>query len=44
MEEYCRDVAGNKTDLASRSTGSAVSDGAALDIIDELAAVGIPIS
>ena len=36
MEEYCLVVVGNKTDLAPSSTGSAVSEGAALDFIDEL--------
>ena len=36
MEEYCLVVVGNKTDLAPSSTGSAVSEGTALDFIDEL--------
>jgi Ras-related protein Rab-7A len=36
MDEYCLIVVGNKTDLTPSSTGSAVSEGAALDFIDEL--------
>jgi hypothetical protein len=36
VEEYCLVVVGNKTDLAPSSTGSAVSEGAALEFIDEL--------
>ena len=36
MEEYCLVVVGNKTDLAPSPTDSAVSEGAALDFIDEL--------
>jgi len=36
MEEFCLVVVGNKTDLAPSSTSSAVSEGDALDFIDEL--------
>ena len=36
MEHFCLVVVGNKTDLAPSSTDSAVSEGAALDFIDEL--------
>ena len=41
MEEYCLVVVGNKTDLAPSSTGSAVSEGAALDFIDELVPLSV---
>jgi Ras-related protein Rab-7A len=36
MGEFCLVVVGNKTDLAPSSTDSAVSEGAALDFVDEL--------
>jgi hypothetical protein len=36
MGEYCLVVVGNKTDLAPSSTASALSEGAALDFINEL--------